>query len=149
MVETPSSFSITLNIPFSLICNVRAELDGQLLNTTIEWILISSASNVTSEVDEVLQLHECFLDTLNFLSVNESSSECEIDLGSRSDFSGSGSGFSGSSPAVFSYLSVLHRTENGTDTQVTYRCQATAMNVTMFSDTTVYVEGIINHQFQL
>ena len=146
MVETPSSFSITLNIPFSLICNVRAELDGQLLNTTIEWILISSASNDTSEVDEVLQLHECFL---NFLSVNESSSECEIDLGSRSDFSGSGSGFSGSSPAVFGYQSVLHRTENGTDTQVTYRCQATVVNVTMFSDTTVYVEGIINHQFQL
>ena len=88
-------------------------------------------------------MHECFPDTLNILSVNESSSGCEIDLGSGSDFSGSGSGFSGSPPAVFGYQSVLNRTENGTDTQVTYRCQATAMNVTRFSDTTVYVEGIL------
>ena len=142
-MKTVSRFNITLNIPFSLICNVRAEFDGRPLNTAIEWILFSSEGNGTSEVKEVLEMHECFPGTINLLSVNESSSECEIDLGSVLDFSGSGSGFSGSPPAVFGYQSVLNRTENGTDTQVTYRCQATAMNVTRFSDTTVYVEGIL------
>ena len=146
-MKTVSRFNITLSIPFSLICIVRAELDGRPLNTAIEWILFSSENNGTSEVK--LEMHECFLDTLNILSVNESSSGCEIYLMPVSDFSGSGSGFSGSPPAVFGYQSVLNRTENGTDTQVTYRCQATAMNVIMFSDTTVYVEGIyISLQFR-
>ena len=98
-MKTVSRFNITLNIPFSLICNVSAEFDGRPLNTAIEWILFSSESNGTSEVKEVLEMHECFPDALNLLSVNESSSGCEIDLGSVSDFSASGSGFSGSPPA--------------------------------------------------
>ena len=133
MVETVDSFNTTLNIPFSLNCNVTAELDGKLLNTTIEWIRI----NGTSDMEDILESHECCPKALYF----ESSSGCKYDFRSGSGSSGSGSGFSGSPPAVFGYQSVLHRTENGTDSVVIYRCQATTMNITSYSDTTVYLEG--------
>ena len=131
-METESSINTTLTLPFSLTCIVRAKLDAKPLNTTIEWIRILSTSNVTSDMEETLIFHDCSPNPQNLSSV-ESSSECEYVLGSEADFSTS----------VFGYQSVLHRTENGTDTTVIYRCQASTQNTTSFSDITVYVEGTL------
>ena len=51
MVVTAPSYNSTHNIPFSLRCNVWAELDGNPLYTTITWTRISQ-NNVTSQIME-------------------------------------------------------------------------------------------------
>ena len=136
---TVSYHNSTYNIPFSLSCNVRAELDGYHLNTTIRWIRISPESNTTSQMEEVLTSFRCIPEiqaNFSYLFFNGNNSGCEYELGF-------GSGISSSSPSVLGYQSVLNTTENGTDTVVTYRCQATIMmNITSFSDITVYVKGM-------
>ena len=129
VVETVPALNTTVNDPFSLTCNIRAELDGHLLNTTIQWIRIFNPANIK----EILKSLRCIPSDTNSLSANEG---CGYDYGS-------GSHFSSSLPAAHGYESVLHRTENGTDSSVIYRCQAIALNITTYSDTTVYVEGTI------
>ena len=137
LVVTAPSYNSTHNIPFSLKCNVWAELDGHPLYTTIKWIRISQ-SNVTSQImEETLDSYKCIPQIQNNFShllVNRNSSSCEHELGSGSDFSSS-------SPSVLGYQSVLNTTEDDTDTVVTYRCQATTMNINIHSDITIYMEG--------
>ena len=70
-----------------------------------------------------------------YLLVNRNNSGCEHELRSGSDISSS-------SPSVLGYQSVLNTTENGIDTVVTYRCQATIMDITNYNNITVYVEGM-------
>ena len=134
VVETLPSFNTTLNIPFSLICNVRAELDENPLHTTIEWTRIPFPSKITPEMGETIELHECIPGTQN-TNYHEMNTGCVYNPAIVSDLSGS--------PAVFDYQSILQRTENGTDSVVIYQCRATAMSFTSYSDTTVYImEGI-------
>ena len=134
LVVIAPSYNYTHNIPFSLRCNVWAEFDGHPLYTTIKWIRISQ-SNVTSQImEETLDSYKCIPQIQTYLFVNRNNSGCEHALGSGSDFSSS-------SPSVLGYQSVLNTTENGTDTVVTYRCQATTMNINIHSDITVYVES--------
>ena len=138
LVVTAPSYDYTHNIPFSLRCNVWAELDGHSLHTTIKWMRISQ-SNVTSQImEETLDSYKCipqFQTNFSHLLVNRNNSGCEHELGS-------GSYLSSSSPSVLGYQSVLNTTENSTDTVVTYRCQATTMNINIHSDITVYIEGM-------
>ena len=137
MVVTIPSYNSTNNIPFSLKCNVWAEIDGNPVSTNIKWIRISQ-SNVTSQIlKETLDSYKCIQQmqtNFTYLLVNRNNSGCEHDLGSGSDFSSS-------SPSVLGYQSVLNTTENGADTVVTYRCQATTMSINNHSDITVYVES--------
>ena len=106
------------------------------LYTTIKWMRISYQSNVTSQImEETLHSYKCIpqIQTgFTYLLVNRNNSGCEHELGS----------FSSSSPSVLGYQSVLNTTENGTGTVVTYRCQATTINITYYNDITVYVEGM-------
>ena len=136
MVMTAYYYNSTYNIPFSLSCNVRAELDGYHPYTTIRWIRISSESNTTSQMEEMLTSFRCIPEiqaNFSYFFFNKNNSGCEYELGSGSD----------TSTGVLGYQSVLNTTENGTGTVVTYRCQATTMmNITSFSDITVYVKGM-------
>ena len=125
VVETVPSLNTTVNDPFSLTCNIRAELDGHPLNTTIQWIRIFNPANTK----EILNSFKCTPSDI----VNEG---CGYDYGS-------GSHFSSSLTAAHGYESVLHTTENSTNSPVIYRCQAIALNITTYSDTTVYVEGTV------
>ena len=133
MVETsPQSLNVTSNEPFSLTCTVTAEHDEIPVNTTIEWIRISSNFSGT------VQLHEINTENDGFTqwgycnnSRCESGSLSDSGYGSSSgSASGSGSGYSldaiyNIGVAVVVYESVLCTTENGTVDMVNYRCKAT------------------------
>ena len=110
MVETsPQSLNVTLNKPFPLICTVRAKFDGNPVSTAIQWTLITSIHGMDKQ-SPVL------------------ANSCE-----------SGSEFSSSTPEQFSavaFVVVEDSMETGT---FIYRCEATALNTTSFSDTTVFV----------
>ena len=138
IVVTAPSYDYTHNIPLSLRCNVWAEFNGHPLYTTIKWMRISQ-SNVTSQImKEALDSYKCipqFQTNFTYLLVNRNNSGCEHELTSGSDISSS-------SPSVLGYQSVLNTTENGIDTVVTYRCQATTMNINIHSDITLYMEGM-------
>ena len=120
MVETsPQSLNVTSNEPFSLNCTVRAEHEGNPVNTVIKWIRISDNAPGMKTV-------------LEGSSVFDNSSEPEY-----------GSGLSSSpldqflTPAVLEYQVVESVTESST---FIYRCEATALNTTSFSDSTVFVK---------
>ena len=134
VIESIPSLNTTVNNPFSLTCYIRAELDGHPLNTTIQWIRIFNPANTK----ETLKSYKCIPSDTNSLSANEG---CGYDYGS-------GSHLSSSLPAVHGYESILHRTENGTYSPVIYRCQAIVLNITIYSDTTVYVEGNMSYTVQ-
>ena len=110
MVETlPQSLNVTSNEPFSLTCTVRAEFDGNPVSTAIQWTRITSIHGMDKQ-SSVL------------------ANSCE-----------SGSGFSSSTPEQFSAVAVVV-VENSIETGISiYRCEATALNTTSFSDTTVVV----------
>ena len=116
MVKTsPQSLNVTSNEPFSLNCTVRAEHEGNPVNTIIQWIHIDPKT------------------ALEDPSVFENSSEPQY-----------GSGLLSSSPldqfltpAVLEYQIVESVTESST---FIYRCDATALNTTSFSDSTVFVK---------
>ena len=115
MVETsPQSLNVTSNEPFSLNCTVRAEHEGNPVNRIIQWIRIDPSSNKMKTALEA-----------------PSVSEPQY-----------GSGLSSSpldqflTPAVLEYQVVVVAIESGT---FIYRCEATALNTTSFSDTTVFV----------
>ena len=144
MVETsPPSLNVTSNEPFSLTCTVRAEHDEIPVNTTIEWIRISSNFSGT------VQLHEISTENDGFTQWGYyNNSRCESGSLSGSGYgsssgSGSASGFylNSSLVAVVVYESVLCTTENGTVDMVNYRCKATLSNITSTSDTSVLVES--------
>ena len=137
LVVTETSYNSTHNIPFSLRCNVWAELDGHPLHTTIKWTRISQSNVISQIMEETIDSYKCIpqiLTDFSHLLVNRNNSGCEYELGSGSDISSS-------SPSVLGYQSVLNTTENSTDTVITYRCQATTMSINNHNDITVYVEG--------
>ena len=116
MVETsPQSLNVTSNEPFSLNCTVRAELDGNSVNSLI---CITTSNNNTPGKETVIEPS----------SVVVISSEPQY-----------GSGLSSSpldqflTPAVLEYQVVESVTESST---FIYRCEATALS---FSDTIVFV----------
>ena len=119
MVKTsPQSLNVTSNEPFSLNCTVRAEHEGNPVNTVIQWIRISDNAPGMKTV-------------LEGPSVFDNSSEPEYVSGLSS------------SPldqfltsTVLEYQVVEVAIESGT---LIYHCEATALNTTSFSDTTVFV----------
>ena len=118
MVKTsPQSLNVTSNEPFSLNCTVIAEHEGNPVNTIIQWIHIDPSSNKMKTA-------------LEDPSVFDNSSVPEY-----------GSGLLSSSPldqpAVLEYQIVESVTESST---FIYRCEATALNTTSFSDSTVFVK---------
>ena len=138
MVVTVPSYNSTHNTPFSLRCNVWAEIDGHPLYTTIKWIRISESNFISQIMEEALDSYKCIPQiqtNFTYLLVNRNNSGCEHELRSGLDISSS-------SPSVLGYQSVLNTTENSTDTVVTYRCQATTMDITNHNNITVYVEGM-------
>ena len=126
MVETsPQSLNVTSNEPFSLNCTVRAEHEGNPVNTTIQWIHnIDLSSNNSPGMKTALEAPSVF----------DNSSEPEY-----------GSGLSSSTldqfltPAVLEYQIVESVTESSI---FIYRCEATALNTTSFSDSTVFVKKV-------
>ena len=123
MVKTsPQSLNVTSNKPFSLNCTVRAEHEGNPVNTIIQWIHIDPSSNKMKTA-------------LEDPSVFDNSSVPQY-----------GSGLLSSSPldqfltpAVLEYQIVESVTESST---IIYRCEATALNTTSFSDSTVFVKKV-------
>ena len=122
MVKTsPQSFNVTSDEPFSLNCTVRAEHEGNPVNTIIQWIHIDPSSNKMKTA-------------LEDPSVFDNSSVPQY-----------GSGLSSSpldqflTPAVLEYQVVESVTESST---FIYHCEATALNTTSFSDSTVFVKKV-------
>ena len=118
MVKTsPQSLNVTSNEPFSLNCTVITEHEGNPVNTIIQWIHTDPSSNKMKTA-------------LEDPSVFDNSSVPEY-----------GSGLLSSSPldqpAVLEYQIVESVTESST---FIYRCEATALNTTSFSDSTVFVK---------
>ena len=126
MVETsPQSHNGTSNEPFSLNCTVRAEHEGNPVNTIIQWIHnIDLSSNNSPGMKTALEAPSVF----------DNSSEPEY-----------GSVLSSSTldqfltPAVLEYQVVESVTESST---FIYNCEATALNTTSFSDSTVFVKKV-------
>ena len=115
MVKTsPQSLNVTSNKPFSLTCSVRAEHEGNPVNTIIQWIHIDPSSN-------------------------KMKTALEAPLVSVPQY---GSGLSSSTLDQFLTLAVLEYqvVESVTESSTfIYHCEATALNTTSFSDTTVFV----------
>ena len=125
MVKTsPQSLNVTSNEPFSLNCTVRAEHEGNPVNTIIQWIRINPSSDNAPVMKTALEGPSVF----------DNSSEPQY-----------GSGISSSTldqfltPAVLEYQVVESVTESST---FIYRCEATALNTTSFSDSTVFVKKV-------
>ena len=100
---------------------MRAEHEGNPVNTIIQWIHIDPSSNISPGMKTVLEGPSVF----------DNSSEPQY-----------GSGISSSTldpfltSTVLDYQVVEVAIESGT---FIYRCEATALNTTGFSDTTVFV----------
>ena len=119
MVETsPQSLNVTSNEPFSLICTVRAEHEGNPVSTIIQWICINPSSDNAPGMKTVLEGPSVF----------DNSSEPQY---------GSGISSSPLDPFLTSTVAVGIAIESGT---FIYRCEATALNTTSFSDSTVFVK---------
>ena len=127
MVKTsPQSLNVTSNEPFSLNCTVIAEYEGNPVNTIIQWIHnIDLSSNNSPGMKAALEDPSVF----------DNSSVPQY-----------GSGLLSSSPldqflthAVLEYQVVESVTESST---FIYHCEATALNTTSFSDSTVFVKKV-------
>ena len=126
MVETSPPFINTSsnNMLFKVICNVRAEYAGNPMDTTIEWTRISN-----NTINEPIQSHECTPKNPN--CINATSHEHHSVNNSEERY-GAGE---------FHYQNILHIAENGTIGVIIYRCNATSLNITISSDTTVLLNN--------
>ena len=125
MVKTsPQSLNVTSNEPFSLNCTVRAEHEGNPVNTIIQWIRTNPSSDNAPGMKTVLEGPSVF------------------DNSSKPQY---GSGISSSildpflTSTVLDYQVVEVAIESGT---FIYRCEATALNTTSFGDSTVFVKEV-------
>ena len=114
-----------------------AEYDEQPLNTTITLsrITISPMNMTTESVLDVQEFTEIEAFTLSSSSTNDSGSGVNSDiLGYSADLCDVSS--------KWGYETVLNSTENITNDTVIYRCSATSLGNSSFSDTTVVLSGI-------
>ena len=131
VTETQAEPKTYPNTLFSVVCTVVAEYDEQPLNTTITWTRITiSPMNMTTE--SVLAVQEFTEEDASILSSSHSDSGSSFTSGFF-DYSSSLCNIS----SKWGYQSVLKTTENITNDTVIYRCNATTLGNTSFSDTTV------------
>ena len=137
ITETQPEVIVHRNTLFSVVCTVVAEYDGQPLNTTITWTRITISPTNNTSIDSVLAVQKY---TEREASVLNSSTNNDSGSGVNSDHFSYSADLCGVS-FKWGYRSVLNSTENITNNTVIYRCTATTLGNTSFSDSTVVLLG--------